>query len=350
MIVEIIRLLITLALTAVGYQAGLSVDSANPDTARVVGAILGAGTGYVLGGVLGRLFRRSLDKMPDVVVPRSSGPELFAGAFGLVVGMLVGVVAAAPLVIFVRQEVGLPLAVLIVLLLSVAGARLFSGRADEILAATGLSRRGGLVTRSLDQSGYLLDSSAAIDGRVLQLVRLGLLRGRLWIPEFVIDELQGLADAKDRDRRRRGRRGLDVLEALRDVQGSDVAVLEASVPEFEDVDAKLIAVAGRAEASLVTTDHNLAQAAAARGISVMNPQTLSEALKTPVATGDRLHVRVSRAGSEPGQGVAFLDDGTMVVVEDAAGLVGSDVEVEVTTATRTAVGRMLFGRLVESHQ
>ena len=348
MIVEIVRLLITLTLTAVGYQAGLSVNAANPDTARVVGAILGAATGYVLGGVLGRLFRRSLDSLRDVVVPRSSGPELFAGAFGLIVGMFVGVVASAPLVIFVRREIGLPLAILIVVVLSVAGARIFSGRADDILAATGLSRRRGLIARSMDQSGYLLDSSAAIDGRILQLVRLGLLNGRLWIPEFVIDELQGLADAKDRERRRRGRRGLDVLEALRDVEGSDVAVLEATAPEFDDVDAKLIAIAGRAEASLITTDHNLAQAAAARGIGVVNPHSLAEALRSPVATGDRLVVTVRRTGSEPGQGVAFLEDGTMVVIEDAASLVGTETEVEVTTATRTAVGRMLFARTIRS--
>ncbi|GBD84145.1 putative PIN and TRAM-domain containing protein precursor [bacterium BMS3Abin02] len=346
MIVEIVRLLITLALTAVGYRTGQAINAPDPETAQVLGAILGAGTGYVLGGVLGRRFRTTLEEMPNVVVPRSSGAELFAGAFGLVVGMFVGLVVGLPLILFLPPEIGLPLAVLVVLIFSVAGARLFSGRADEILAATGLRRRGGLVTRSLDASGYLLDSSAAIDGRVLNLARLGLLPGRLWIPGFVIDELQGLADAKDRDRRRRGRRGLDVLEALRDVHGSDVAVLEETVPEFEDVDAKLIVIAGRAEASLVTTDHNLAKAAAARGISVLNPQALAEALKVPVATGDRLLVSVSRVGSEPGQGVAFLDDGTMVVVEDAAEMVGSEMEVEIIAVTRTAVGRMLFGRQV----
>jgi uncharacterized protein YacL len=345
-IVEAVRFLITLALTAVGYKAGPSFHPANPDTAQVVGAILGAGTGYVVGGVLGRLFRSSLEAIPKAFVPRSSGPELFAGAFGVIVGLFVGLVLSIPLLVFLPKEIGVSLGVLVILVLSVAGARVFASRADEILAATGLRRRGHLMTRSLDEAGYVVDSSAAIDGRILNLARLGLLRGRLWIPGFVIDELQGLADAKDPDRRRRGRRGLEVLEALRDVQGSDVAVLEESVPEVEAVDAKLIAVSGRAGASLVTTDSNLAKSAVARGITVVNPHALAEALKAPVSTGDRVQVSITRAGTEPGQGVAFLDDGTMVVVEDAVGKVGSDVEVEIVSTTRTAVGRMLFGKLV----
>jgi uncharacterized protein YacL len=345
-IVEVVRLLITLALTAVGYRVGPSLNPANPDTAQVLGAIIGAGTGYVAGGVIGRLFRTSLDALPRSIVSRSTGPELFAGAFGVVVGVFVGMVVALPLIVFLPQEIGVTLGVLVVLMLAISGAYLFSGRADEILAATGLRRRGGLVSRSLDEAGFLIDSSAAIDGRVLNIARLGLLRGRIWIPAFVIDELQGLADAKDAERRRRGRRGLDVLEALRDVPDVDIAVLEETVPGVDEVDAKLIAVAGRAGASLVTTDHNLARAAAARGIEVINPFTLAEAMRTPVSTGDRIHVSVRRVGSEPGQGVAFLDDGTMVVIEEAAGMVGADVEVEVTATTRTAVGRMLFGRLV----
>lgn len=344
MIVELVRLLVTLALTAVGYRAGAAVETTNVQTAQVLGAVVGAGVGYVLGGVLGRLFRSKLETVPDVLAPRSSGPELFAGAFGLFIGLVVGVVFAVPLVAYLPAEIGLPLAVLVVLVLGATGTRLFASRADDILAATGLSRRHSLVSRSLDENSYVIDSSAAIDGRVLSLARAGLLNGRIWVPGFVIDELQGLADAKDRDRRRRGRRGLEVLESLRDVQGADVAILEETIPEVEDVDAKLLIVVSRAGASLVTTDHNLARAAAARGIRIVNPQALSDALKAPVSTGDRLTVSITKRGTEPGQGVAYLEDGTMIVIEDGAVLIGSEVEVEITAATRTAIGRMLFGR------
>ncbi len=346
MIVEAVRLLITLALTALGFQLGSNVDVPNQDTAPVLGAVLGAGVGYVLGGVLGRGFRKSLDIVPDRVAERSSGPELFAGAFGMVVGLIVGVVLGVPIVFFMPAAVAWPLASLVVLIAASLGTRLFASRTDDLLAVTGLRRRGTLVSRSLDhpERAFLMDSSAAIDGRVLEMSRLGLLPGRLWVPEFVLDEMQGLADAVDKTRRRRGRRGLEVIEAMRGSEVSQIYILEETVPEFEDVDAKLLALAMRAEATLITTDHNLAKAAGARGIGVLNPHSLAESLKPAVAVGDRLTVDVSKPGSEPGQGVGYLDDGTMIVVERGADLIGTELEVEIVSVTRTSIGRMLFAR------
>jgi uncharacterized protein YacL len=343
-IVEAVRLLITLALTALGFQLGSGVT--NSDTAPVLGAVLGAGVGYVLGGVLGRSFRTGLDVMPARIAERSSGPELFAGAFGMVVGLIVGVIIGVPIVMFMPPAVAWPLASLVVLVSASVGTRLFASRTDDLLAVTGLRRRGTLVSRSLDhpERAFLLDSSAAIDGRILEMARIGLLPGRVWVPEFVLDEMQGLADAVDKTRRRRGRRGLEVIEAMRGSDVSQVYILEETVPEFEDVDAKLMALAMRAEATLITTDHNLAKAAGARGISVVNPNSLAESLKPGVAAGDRLRVDVTKTGSEPGQGVGYLDDGTMVVVEKGAGLIGSAVDIEIVSVTRTSIGRMLFAR------
>lgn len=348
MIVEAIRLLITLALTALGFQLGSNLDVPNSEAASVIGAVLGAGVGYVTGGVLGRRFRKSLEVMPDRVAERSTGPELFAGAFGMLVGMMVGVVIAVPIVLFLTPAVAWPLASLVVLIVASIGASIFAARSDDLLAVTGLRRRGALVSRSLDhqERAFLLDSSAAIDGRVLDIIRAGLLPGKMWVPEFVLDELQGLADAVDRTGRRRGRRGLDVIEAMRGSDVSTVAILQETVPEFEDVDAKLLALSSRAEATLVTTDHNLSKAAGARGIQVLNPNALAESLKPAASAGDRLHVSITKPGSEPGQGVGYLDDGTMVVVEGGSSLIGSEVEVELTSVTRTSVGRMMFGRPV----
>ena len=353
MIVEAVRFLVTLALTAVGFEAGsalvpfLPPESA-PDVARVMGAVLGAGVGYVLGGVLGRAIRLGLNIAPEVLAPRWSGPQLFAGAFGVLAGLLVGAVVSVPLVVFLPAAVGWSLAGLVVLLLAAFGGRVFAARAEDLLVLAGLRPRGPLLSKRLDagSSVYVLDSSAAIDGRVLELARAGLLRGQLWVPAFVVDELQGTADAGERGRRRRGRRGLDVIDALRDVPGVELAVLEDSVPEHAEVDGKLVALSSRAEATLITTDHNLGKAAGIRGIEVLNPHALGESLRPGVVTGERLTVSLSRAGSEPGQGVGYLDDGTMVVVEQGAGLVGQDVEVEVTSSLRTAVGRMVFGRPV----
>jgi len=347
-IVEAVRLLITLALTALGYQLGSNVEVPNTDTAPVFGAVLGAGIGYVLGGVLGRGFRKGLEVVPERVAERSSGPELFAGAFGMVVGLIVGVILAVPIIFFMPPAVAWPLASLVVLVTASLGTRLFASRTDDLLAVTGLRRRGTLVSRSLDhpERAFLLDSSAAIDGRILEMARAGLLPGRIWVPEFVLDELQGLADAVDKTRRRRGRRGLEVIEAMRGSEVSQVYILEETVPEFEDVDAKLLALAMRAEATLITTDHNLAKAAGARGVSVLNPNSLAESLKPVVATGDRIHVDITKSGSELGQGVAYLDDGTMIVVEGGGDLIGTGIEVEIISVTRTSIGRMLFGRPV----
>ena len=280
MIVEAVRLLITLALTALGFQLGSAVPDA--DAAPVLGAVLGAGVGYVLGGVLGRGFRKGLDVMPERVAERSSGPELFAGAFGMVVGLIVGVTISLPIVLFMPPAVGWPLASLVVLVSASVGTRLFASRTDDLLAVTGLRRRGTLVSRSLDhpERAFLLDSSAAIDGRILEMARIGLLPGRVWVPEFVLDEMQGLADAVDKTRRRRGRRGLEVIEAMRGSDVSQVYILEETVPEFEDVDAKLLALAMRADATLITTDHNLAKAAGARGISVVESQLAGRIAQT----------------------------------------------------------------------
>ncbi len=352
MIVEAIRLLITLALTAGGYLVGAQVLSPpagiDPDTFPVVGALLGAGVGYVVGGVVGRAFRTGLDAAPARLSPRLSGPQLFAGAFGVVVGLLIGVVLDIPLVVFLPPVVAWPLAALVILLSTTLAGRMFAARSEDLLAVAGLRPRAPLVSRRLgaEEKSFLLDSSAAIDGRVLELARAGLVEGRVWVAAVVLDELQALADSADRKIRRRGRRGLDVLDALRGVGAVDVGVLDDSVPEFADVDAKLMALADRSASVLLTTDHNLAKAAELRGIQILNPQSLSESLKPQVVAGDRFVLPVSRAGSEPGQGVGFLDDGTMVVVADAAGLVGREIEIEVTGATRTSIGRMLFARPV----
>ena len=343
MMVEATRLLVTLTATAVGFMLGSQIG----DSSTIVGATIGAGIGYVLGGAFGRLVRRALDVAPTTVVPRFNGPQLFAGAFGIGIGIVVGTALGVPIVVLLPPEVSWPLAALVVLLISAFAGTIFSARADELLASVGLGTRKPLASHRLDSDpkSFLIDSSAAIDGRVLDLARGGLARGRHWVPAFVVDELQAIADSGNPNRRRRGRRGLDVLESLRDVVGVELAILEESVPEFIEVDAKLLAIAERTEATLVTTDHNLAAAAGVRGIGVLNPHTIAESLRPQAGAGDLIEVTVEKVGSEPGQGVGYLDDGTMVVIERAENAVGQTVEVQVANAVRTQMGRMLFGRM-----
>ncbi len=352
MIVEAVRLIVTLASTAIGLSVGRAIPGwvngtpLDPDPWRFWGALVGAGVGYVLGGMLGRLVDRGLEAAPRAV-QHTTGPQLFAGAFGVITGVLVGAVLSVPAVLMLPPVVGWPLGGLVVLVLAAFGARVFAARAHELLApGMSIAQRARATELSGDDNGYLVDSSAAIDGRLLELARSGLMRGSYWVPTFVIDELQAVADAADKSKRRRGRRGLDMLDALRDVPGVGVGVLEDTVPEQNEVDGKLLTLASRFDASLITTDHNLARSAELRGIAVVNPHALAEALRPVVVAGDTVEVRIEKPGSEAGQGIGYLDDGTMVVVADAAGSVGDTVEVEVGNMVRTSVGRMVFARLL----
>lgn len=353
MVIEAVRLVVTLAFTASGFVLGRAlpgwVEGAgpDPDAAVVLGAMLGAGVGYVVGGLLGRFVRRGIDHAPEVVA-RTSGPELFAGAFGLVAGIVVGAVVAVPAVILLPAIVGWPSAALVVIVLGAFSWSVFSARADDLLAAAGLGKRRGITADGGErpQRGtYVVDSSAAIDGRVLELARAGLVDGAVWVPGFVLDELQGIADSGQKERRRRGRRGLDVLDALAALPGIDLLTEEHSYPEFPEVDAKLLALCANTGATLVTTDHNLASVAGLRGLRVLNPHQLGESMRPVPVGGEVLDLLIEREGSEPGQGVGHLDDGTMVVVESAAASIGEKVSIEVVSAMRTSLGRMLFARL-----
>jgi len=348
-IVELVRLLVTLTTTAIGFKIGTAwVDlfpssNVDPDVARISGALLGGAIGYVLGGVLGRAVARFLESAPTWFQERT-GPQLFAGGFGITVGVLVGVVVAAPFVALLPGFIGWPLATLVILVLAAASGSVFAARADDIAM---LGRRGRLSPspRRTTERAFVVDSSAAIDGRLLELARAGLIAGDVWVPAFVVDELQAIADAADKDRRRRGRRGLDVLDALRSIPGVEFLVLEDTVPEHSEVDIKLVTIAQRDGATLVTTDHNLARAAGLRGIEVLNPHDLGEQLRPSLAMGDQVSVTIARAGSEVGQGVGYLDDGTMVVVANGADSIGETVDVEVSNMLRTSMGRMLFAHL-----
>jgi len=350
MLIEAIRLIVTLATTAVGFLIGRAVpdwfegSEVDTDAAIIVGALVGAGVGYVLGGLLGRLIRKGLERAPDLAA-RATGPQLFAGTFGMLSGLLVGVVISIPLVFLLPAVAGWPTATLVILVLAAFGARVFAARANDLLAAAGLRSRHPERAGERATGGFVLDSSAAIDGRILELCRAGLVSGDIWVPEFVIDELQGIADSGSKSHRRRGRRGLDVLEAVRDVPAVHLQVIEDSLPAYAEVDAKLIAFCQRSGVTLISTDHNLVKAAGLRGIPVLNPHSLGESLQPVLISGDRISLTVEREGTEPGQGVGFLEDGTMVVIEGGGGLVGQTVDVEVANALRTSIGRMLFARL-----
>ncbi|HZN54439.1 MAG TPA: PIN domain-containing protein [Candidatus Polarisedimenticolaceae bacterium] len=222
--------------------------------------------------------------------------------------------------------------------------------------AIALSAEAYLASRAASGSGApesgrpreaLVDTSALIDGRLADLAETGFLSIDLVVPEFVLRELQHVADAADSMRRARGRRGLDVLQTLRGSKGVRVRVVVDDLPNEPEVDLKLVGIAKRRGAALVTTDFNLNKVAGIRGVRVLNVNDLAHALRPVVLPGETLRVTVVKEGKEAGQGVAYLADGTMVVVEQGRDLVGRSVGVLVTSAIQTAAGKMYFAKRVE---
>lgn len=191
--------------------------------------------------------------------------------------------------------------------------------------------------------GRLLDTSAIIDGRIVDIFQANFLEGPVLIPRFVLRELQHIADDADSERRKRGRRGLEVLSRLSAIPGVSTEILDDN-PGDSKVDDKLVSLALSLRADLVTTDYNLERVAVVQGVRVLNPNQLAAAVKALYLPGDRLTLTVSKEGREPGQGVAYLADGTMVVVEESAELMGNTIQAVVTSSLQTNVGRMIFAR------
>jgi len=190
----------------------------------------------------------------------------------------------------------------------------------------------------------ILDTSVIVDGRIAEIADAGFLDGVLIVPQFVVRELQRLADAGDAVRRNRGRRGFDVLDRLRRSSTARVTFLDAAVPEAKEVDDKLVALARARGARLLTNDAGLGRVATLAGVAVSNLNELALALKPAALPGETMQVQVVREGKEAGQGVAYLDDGTMVIVEGGKRFLGQPLEVVVTSALQTSAGRMIFTR------
>ena len=211
-----------------------------------------------------------------------------------------------------------------------------------------LSALGGIFSDKVARRDLkVLDTSVIIDGRIADVAETGFLTGTLIIPQFILRELQQVADSPDSSKRQRGRRGLDMLNRLQNNSSLDIQIVETDFPSVREVDLKLIELGKQLDAVIVTNDFNLNKVSQLRGVNVLNINELANALKPVVLPGEAMRVFILKEGKEYNQGVAYLDDGTMVVVDNARRLIGKNADIAVTSVLQTTAGKMIFGRLWE---
>jgi uncharacterized protein YacL len=277
-------------------------------------------------------------------VQQLSTAEFVTAIIGLFIGLLLGILLGLPLS-NLPAPVGThaPLGISLFLGLAMVGLTV-AKRHDLISAAVsmGILRRGTPADESNVVPRILVDTSAIIDGRIADIAESGFLFGILEVPRFVLDEVQRLADSSDSLRRTRGRRGLEILGRMRKSGTTPVQVIDEDAPGTPEVDSKLVALARRNGRAVLTNDLNLNRIADLQGVRVLNVNSLANAVKPALLPGEDLRIRVIQPGKDAGQGVGYLDDGTMVVVEGGAKSIDSEVDVTVTRVLQTVAGRMVF--------
>jgi len=302
--------------------------------------ILGGSIGYVLGGIIGRelttAWRRAEQRIRD-----TAPADIVLATVGLVVGLVIAWLASQPLRLVRPDWLAVTATALLMLVCAYVGVSTALWKRRDFAAMFPTLAPAELVSAS--ERPVILDTSAVIDGRFVELHGLGFLPGILRVPRFVLAELQTLADSADDARRARGRRGLDLLAAL--PESDRVEVFEADYPETAAVDDKLMSLAIDARSALVTVDYNLAKVARVRGIEVMNLNEAASALRPSFLPGETIRLRIAKAGKEAEQGVGYLDDGTMVVIQGGRARIGKESDVEVTSVLQTSAGRMIFARI-----
>lgn len=266
---------------------------------------------------------------------------------GAIIGLLIGSLLSGP----IGRLPGLYGSVLplgVSLLFTVGMVSVFLQRVNSVVSLLPFLRKLSHDQNEVPTSptttskSILVDTSVIIDGRIADIAKAGFVPGKLLVPRFVLAELQNIADSDEAMRRGRGRRGLEILNAMRETPGLEVEIIEQNLAEIKEVDAKLVALAQRLGTNILTTDYNLNRVAQIEGVRVLNINELSNAIRPVVLPGEEMIVKIVQAGKERGQGVGYLPDGTMIVVDNGDKLIGQEVTTEVTRVFQTVAGKMIF--------
>jgi len=323
----IVRVLLILACSASGYS--IAYHSYDQWWARIIGLLL---------GLLIALYVIKIEK----TIRKVSLRVILGGAVGMIIGLLIAFLFAYGLRfvsdIMEKRQVVPWLYALLTGIMGYLGLVLGSKKVEDInLFGWGPAKEIG--------DYRILDTSVVIDGRIADICDTGFLEGNLMVPRFVLDELQYIADSSDSLKRARGRRGLDILNRMQRSSGINIDVVDHDFPKIKGVDAKLVALAKKTNGKIITNDFNLNKVAELQGIKILNVNELANAMKPVVLPGELMTVKIVKEGKEPGQGVAYMDDGTMIIVDNAQKHQGMNVEALVTSVLQTAAGRMIFSEL-----
>ena len=354
--------LLRILLVLMGIGVGLAVfqlvfqlfQLANPNTSIQAWIPVAGYTGMgLLGGLVMLIFstrilmrftrlssqmQRQIDKMPL--------NQLISAVTGLILGLIIAALLRQVIPNVGTGVAGTALSAILYVVLGWLGYSIGKRRSREFgMMITRLS--GVREKRKITRHGYaarkFIDTSAVIDGRILPVLKTGFIEGEIVLPQYVIDEVRKLADSSDESTRERGRRGLDMLASLQEENLLNIS--DSDDETTTDVDVKLLRAARDCGGTVITTDYNLQKAAAVSGIRTLNVNALTEALRPAVAAGMELTVRITKEGREAGQGVAYMNDGTMIVIEDGKARIGEEADVTVTAVRQTSAGRMVFAKL-----
>lgn len=283
-------------------------------------------------------FEKNLQKVP--------ANEILFGTGGAIIGLII-----VSLIVNLFPEKSIlvsVIAIILAVIVAALGADIAVRKREDLINFFANVKKSGNVKEKRSKNSKLepkiLDTSVIIDGRIFDICQTGFIEGSLIIPNFVLEELRHIADSSDSLKRNRGRRGLDILNKIQKELNIDVQIYEKDFPNITEVDSKLLKLAQVLNGKVITNDYNLNKVAEFQGVSVLNINELANAVKPVVLPGEEMHIQVVKDGKESGQGIAYLDDGTMIVIEGGRKHIGQNLDVIVTSVLQTAAGRMIFAR------
>ena len=323
-------------------------------TGRISGILIFALIGFFIGDFVGKRIIKDVSAV-DEKVKEIPGNNLIIGIIGLTTGIILGLLVS--LALRSIPFVGPFIPIFLVVVFSYVGIMLALKNKQMIINIFRLSKRfkdekEDNPSDKKEHEGHnsiskpkILDTSTIIDGRIADIILTGFLEGNIVVPGFIVNELQGVADSSDNLRRIRGRTGLDILQKLQDNKKLHITILEKDYAGLDSVDTKLISLSKEIDGDLVTSDFNLNKVARLKGINVLNINDLSNAVKMIILPGEKMNIEIIKEGKEKDQGIAYLDDGTMIVVEGGKNLLGRTIEIIITGILQTPAGRMIFSKI-----